>query len=90
MVKKAAIALVFCLFGVASAFGQDKPDPEKPAKQEQKQKEIKNVPAAGSKAKPAKITSSARPKAVKPNQPVQRGKPPAKGKPPGAGKPGGN
>jgi len=58
-------------------------------------REIKAVPNTNANgAKPAKISSAARPSSIRPNQPVNAGKAPAKapakGKPANAGKPPGN
>lgn len=94
MVRKFALLVAVFIVGIACVFGQEavpkEKEKEKPAQEGIEKKEIKNVPSTESKAKPAKISSAARPSSVKPNQPVPKGKPPAKGKPQGTGKPNGN
>lgn len=97
MVRELALVGVFSLVGLAVAVAQSqeksdqtRPPQEKPIQQKEEKKEIKNVPAAEVKSKPARISSGARPGAVRPNQPIQRGKPPVKGKPSGTGRPPGN
>jgi hypothetical protein len=90
------ILLIFFLFGLFPlAYGQAVPSKKENS---QEKKEIKNVPSAEAKPKPAKISSSARPnnaaKGAQPAQPAQRAQPgkatPSRGKPPGVGKPPGN
>lgn len=90
---KGIIVTIFLVFGLLPmAHGQAVPSKKEKAEEK---KEIKNVPTAEAKSKPAKISSSARPNnAAKPATPAQRspraqpGKAtPAKGKPPGVGKP---
>ena len=90
MVRRFTLLVAIFVAGVTYAFGQEVPPKEKPIQEEYEKKEIKNVPATESKAKPAKISSAARPSSIKPNQPVPKGRPPAKGKPQGTGKPNGN
>ncbi|MCU0396588.1 MAG: hypothetical protein MUC73_00665 [Cyclobacteriaceae bacterium] len=105
MARIILISLLFMVFLSFKVFGQDETVQKKPDQSQVKsgKKEIKNVPATETKAKPGKISSAARPSSIKPNQPGTTGKPnnsgnpkntvkpPARGKPASVGKPpGGN
>lgn len=96
------VFLIFCFlsfFSLSIGYGQSDPKQEVPALDGKKKngietkntKEIKSVSTSSPKgAKPAKISSAARPTTIRPNQPVNTRKVPVKGKPSNTGKPSGN
>jgi hypothetical protein len=96
------IVFIFCVLtfsALSFVYGQSDPAKEVPSSAAQKDKantivdtkntrDIKTVPTTTpGGAKPAKISSAARPSTIRPNQPVNTGKPPVKGKPASTGKP---
>jgi hypothetical protein len=80
------IITFFCLFAFLT-HGQSTSERSQPVKENADKKEIKNVPSADVKSKPARISSAARPSGIRPNQSGKIGKPEGTGKPEGVGKP---
>jgi hypothetical protein len=87
MKRFTSIAALTCFLAIGWSYAQRGDDKTKPEQGINDRKEIKNVPSAEVKSKPAKISSAARPSGIRPSQPGNGNRPEGHGKPETAGKP---